>query len=375
MTLEDIKVKSGKVLAGNSSSTSLPVTSYNFNKLISFLQENLIDNATSDISVPDGTAALPSISFNSDTDSGFYRIGSNNIGLSLGGTKIVDFSNTTTAFIGAISSTTSITTNTVFRSGAGTVSLPAFVYSGDLDTGIYWIGANNLGIAASGAKVLDISTTGLGITGTLTTSSTITATSAAITAGTTLTAGTIVLTGAGAVGTPSYTFTGQTNMGLYKVSSVQLGVSVSGALVGGFNASGLFTNVIAEQTTGNGITLSQNTVNQHSLTALNSTGTITAAIINKGGITSTSAAGVTATLDTAANIATQISAVNGTSIEFIVDNTAGANTVTVAVAAGITVCSGVVTGSDTLTVSVANAIGIFRLVFSSAAAAKLYRIG
>lgn len=185
----------------------------------------------------------------------------------------------------------------------------------------------------------------------------------------------ILTTALGTASRPSHTFNAQSNQGFYSVSSTQLGTSVSGALVGGWNASGLFTSAITEQVTGSGVTLSKNIIRQKTATALNSTGTVTAAMINKGLITSTSAAGVTATLDTATAIGTQIGAVDGTEIDFIVDNTAGANTVTVAVGAGITVCSGVVTGSDTLTVSVANAIGVFKLVFSSATVAKLYRIG
>lgn len=196
----------------------------------------------------------------------------------------------------------------------------------------------------------------------------------AIVAGTSIKATTRLFTGAGTVSAPGLVV-GTNDNGQYEISSTQQGFSIGNTLVGGYNSTGLFTNNITELTTGAGITLAKNIIKQNTLTALNTTGTITAAIINKGGITSTSAAGVTATLDTAANIATQISAVNGTTIEFIVDNTAGANTVTVAVAAGITVCSGVLTGSDTLTVSVANAIGIFKLVFSSATTAKLYRVG
>lgn len=140
--------------------------------------------------------------------------------------------------------------------------------------------------------------------------------------------------------------------------------------------SGISTlNSISEYTVGGGITLSNNVIQKRSLTALNVTGTITAAMVNKGGITSTSAAPVTATLDTALAIGTQIGAVQGTSIDFIVDNTAGASTVTVAVAAGITAVTPVITGGATLTVSTANGIGLFRLVFSSPSAAKLYRIG
>jgi hypothetical protein len=40
----------------------------------------------------DGEVTLPSISFGNDTDSGFYRIGANNLGLSTGGVKVLNFS-------------------------------------------------------------------------------------------------------------------------------------------------------------------------------------------------------------------------------------------------------------------------------------------
>lgn len=40
----------------------------------------------------------------------------------------------------------------------GTVSLPSVTFSNDTDTGIYRIGANNMGVACSGTKVMDITT-------------------------------------------------------------------------------------------------------------------------------------------------------------------------------------------------------------------------
>jgi hypothetical protein len=46
---------------------------------------------------PDGTAALPAYTFDQDTDTGFYRIGANEVGLSLGGTLQLDF--TTSAIL------------------------------------------------------------------------------------------------------------------------------------------------------------------------------------------------------------------------------------------------------------------------------------
>jgi hypothetical protein len=39
----------------------------------------------------DGSATLPGLAFNSETGTGFYRIGANNVGLSIGGTKRWDF--------------------------------------------------------------------------------------------------------------------------------------------------------------------------------------------------------------------------------------------------------------------------------------------
>lgn len=110
-------------------------------------------------------------------------------------------------------------------------------------------------------------------------------------------------------------------------------------------------------------------------TAVNVTGAITAAQLKTGYITSTSVAPVTATLPTATLLATELGASAGTSFEFIVNNSGGASTVTIDLNTGITAATPVITGGSTLTVSVANAIGIFRLVFTSATAAKLFRIG
>lgn len=50
----------------------------------------------------------------------------------------------------------------------GSVGAPSLIWGGDLTTGIYRIGANNLGVAVSGVKRLDISASGLGVTGSLT---------------------------------------------------------------------------------------------------------------------------------------------------------------------------------------------------------------
>lgn len=52
------------------------------------------------------------------------------------------------------------------KASNGAVSLPSHTFGSDPDTGMYRIGANNIGIAANGAKVVDIATTGAAVTGT-----------------------------------------------------------------------------------------------------------------------------------------------------------------------------------------------------------------
>jgi microcystin-dependent protein len=58
----------------------------------------------------------------------------------------------------------------------GSVGTPAINFTGDTNSGIYVIGPDNIGVAVAGAKVLDIATTGLTVTGDITATDDITAT-------------------------------------------------------------------------------------------------------------------------------------------------------------------------------------------------------
>jgi hypothetical protein len=113
---------------------------------------------------------------------------------------------------------------------------------------------------------------------------------------------------------------------------------------------------------------------QYNAAAINSSATATAAQVAGGLITSTSAAPTTVTLPTATALAALVGGVRGTEFEFIVDNSAGASTVTVAVNTGITIITAVVTGTATMTVA-AGAVGLFRIVYSSATTAFVMRRG
>jgi hypothetical protein len=106
--------------------------------------------------------------------------------------------------------------------------------------------------------------------------------------------------------------------------------------------------------------------------AINATATVTAAQLEGGYITSTSPSAVTLTLPTGTLLGAQVGATQGYTFEFFVDNTAGANTVTIAVATnGILSDAANTTAASFGQLTVANGatgIGRFTVTFSSATA-------
>jgi hypothetical protein len=106
--------------------------------------------------------------------------------------------------------------------------------------------------------------------------------------------------------------------------------------------------------------------------AINATATATAAQVATGYITSTSAAATTITLPTGTSLGAAVGATQGTVLDLYVDNTAGANTVTIAVATnGILSSAAADTpGSfgDLTVASGATGLARFTIMFSSATA-------
>ncbi len=120
-----------------------------------------------------------------------------------------NFSSVTTAFVDA----------GVVWLGDGTASVPTMSFSSDPDTGLYWLSANSL-CATTGANVRGCyDSAGL----TLYNSG--------------IFKGTAVSNGAGTAASPSYTFTTDTNTGLYSVDADQLGVSIAGVRSFNFSAT------------------------------------------------------------------------------------------------------------------------------------------
>lgn len=190
---------------------------------------------------------------------------------------------------------------------SGVVSAPAYSWASDNNTGLYRIGADNIGVAANGANVLDIATTGLTVTGafassngvssTLTTDSTSTTTGSIITAGgistqKALFVGTTATLGVGTA-PASITLNGQSGTGsakgwaiLPQVASVAAGIIGSENYVFGSND----TNLVIQAATGKSVKIFSNAGGTG--ITINSTGTVTMGAYGAG----------TATFDGSGNI-------------------------------------------------------------------------
>lgn len=142
-------------------------------------------------------------------------------------------------------------------------------------------------------------------------------------------------------------------------------------------ASGNYTWTGTNTFSGNVISSTANNkfnaqIDTHVPTAVNLTATLTAAQVATGYITSTSASAVTMTLPTGTLLGAALGAVQGTVFDLYIDNTAGANTVTMAVATnGIKSDAATTTAASFGQLTVASGVtgqGRFTLMFSSATA-------
>jgi hypothetical protein len=103
------------------------------------------DTLTGALLFPDGTVGAPSISFSADPDTGFYHSTANEIRISSGGTL--------QGIIGPLGYAITVG---AFTAPAGSVSLPSFTFDSDTNTGMYRIGADDIGLTAAGALRLEI---------------------------------------------------------------------------------------------------------------------------------------------------------------------------------------------------------------------------
>lgn len=102
----------------------------------------------------DGTAALPSISFALDTNTGIYRPGADQLGFTTGGSKRAAFDASGHLVIDP-------TTGASISNIDGTQALPAYAFNNDLDTGMWRGGTDILNLSTAGTTRLNITAAGL----------------------------------------------------------------------------------------------------------------------------------------------------------------------------------------------------------------------
>lgn len=100
--------------------------------------------AESQIQLLDGTAAAPSNSFQNDTNTGTYRIGADNLGISTGGTLRWDID------------TTDIVTTLPQRGPDGSAAAPTYSFSGVTTKGMYSVGTNQIGFSANSVLQFEV---------------------------------------------------------------------------------------------------------------------------------------------------------------------------------------------------------------------------
>lgn len=165
---------------------------------------------------PAGTAALPTYSYTGDPNTGLYLSGTDEQTLVTGGSASLRVENTVVRsfrnFIPDTSGTldiggTSNAWNRILLSN-GTGSVPSFTFAGDLDTGMYLSGANELSFTTNSTQRFRLTSAGsLESVG-----------------------GADIKTADGSVTAPGYTFTNDTNTGIYRIGTDHFGFATAGTL-------------------------------------------------------------------------------------------------------------------------------------------------
>lgn len=141
-----------------------------------------------------GTNTAPAYSFTTDTGTGMYRSGTNTIGFATNGTLALSIS--TAAVVNALAHSASL----------GSVTAPGYAFTGRLDLGLYSSAGNTLDVATNGVNRLSINTTAI------------------------ISSIPYQSSSSGTAGAPIFSFSGDTNTGMYRVTTDQLGFAANGTL-------------------------------------------------------------------------------------------------------------------------------------------------
>lgn len=183
---------------------------------------NLKDNGTTVFSVVDGgyargvngAVATPTFSFLNDTNTGIYSVGADNIGISVGGTLRFDI-------------TGSAITSTLPHIGpVGSASAPSYAFTGDTNTGMYRSAGGVLSFTAGGNQTMTMDGTVIAVLDPVRGQN-------------------------GSSSAPTYSFTNETNTGLYLNGAGVLDWVIGGTSIVNMQAAIMAVNGAVYPTTDN----------------------------------------------------------------------------------------------------------------------------
>jgi hypothetical protein len=155
-----------------------------------------------------GTAGTPVYSFSSDTNTGMYSSGADTLDFSTNSSKRLSIS--TSAIV--------VDPSCIISNATGSAGTPSYSFTGDLNTGMYSSGADTLDFATGGTKRASISTSAIVVDPSC-----------------------IISNATGSAGTPSYSFTGDLNTGMYSSGADTLNFATAGTGWVTINSSGNLT--------------------------------------------------------------------------------------------------------------------------------------
>jgi hypothetical protein len=157
------------------------------------------DSSSATIYFADGTAGLPSITFLADTHMGFYRAGTNSLGVAINSGNVFTISTLAISFGTAVQ----------VQAADGTVSLPGLAFNNGSSSGFYRSGTNEFSAATNGTFAARFMSTQQ------------------------------FATIDGAVGTPAWTFSTDPDTGAYRESANVMGLAAGGTRIVSILAGGV----------------------------------------------------------------------------------------------------------------------------------------
>lgn len=122
-----------------------------------------LSTATNQVRIGNGSAGTPALSFLADTTTGLFRSGASSLGVSLGGTQIIEFDpgvitpgSDNTVALGS----TALGWTRLFMKN-GTAGSPSFTFRDNPNAGMYAVNTNDIAFSTNSVKQLEISTTAI----------------------------------------------------------------------------------------------------------------------------------------------------------------------------------------------------------------------